>query len=153
MGLIKESNGVDFVIKSEPLTFVINRDDKIEYVAADAFRIETELSRLFHDIEMLKRKELSEEECFYFASLIHLVLVKIHPFQDGNGRAGRLIEKWFLIETIGDRATAVQLKKNYYLNLELYYQNIKQIGLEYDSLNYEKSLAFLLMTVNSISGE
>ena len=41
---------------------------------------------LFWDIELLQSNGLDPFEIFYYASLIHLVLVKIHPFQDGNGR-------------------------------------------------------------------
>jgi Fic family protein len=33
--------------------------------------------------------------------LIHLRLAQIHPFRDGNGRAARLIEKWFVAEKLG----------------------------------------------------
>jgi Fic family protein len=76
--------------------------------------------------------------------------VKIHPFQDGNGRTARLIEKWFLLEKLGEKANAIQLEKNYYKNLSHYYNNIKKIGLEYEDLNYRNSLDFLLMTVESL---
>ena len=76
--------------------------------------------------------------------------MKIHPFQDGNGRAARLIEKWFLIEQINDKATAVQLEKNYFKNLERYYSNIKKIGIEYDTLDYSKALDFLVMTAKGL---
>ena len=79
-----------------------------------------------------------------------MVFVKIHPFQDGNGRAARLLEKWFLIEQIDEKATAVQLEKNYYRNLETYYSNIKKIGTEYETLDYSKSLDFLLMTAKGL---
>ena len=87
---------------------------------------------------------------FYYASLIHIVFVKIHPFQDGNGRTARLIEKWFLLEKLGVIANSIQLEKNYYQNLEAYYNNIKILGLEYENPDFKKSLDFLLMTVNSI---
>ncbi|MEO8399609.1 MAG: Fic family protein [Ignavibacteriaceae bacterium] len=80
-----------------------------------------------------------------------MIFVKIHPFQDGNGRAARLLEKWFLIEKLGEKLTAVQLEKNYYKNLSNYYLNIRQIGMDYDHLDYSKSLKFLLMTITGIS--
>lgn len=130
--------------------FVINSDDRIEYVAADAEMVEAELLKLFADIETLQNKQLNEFESFYFAALIHLVFVKIHPFQDGNGRTARLIEKWFLIETKGEKATAVQLEKNYYKNLEAYYSNLRALGMEYNHLDYSKALNFLLMTVTGL---
>ena len=109
-----------------------------------------ELDKLFHDIELLQNRELNSFEIFYYASLIHLVFVKIHPFQDGNGRTARLMEKWFLIEKLGEKANSVQLEKNYYKNLKDYYANIKKIGLEYEKLDYKKCLDFLLMTVQGI---
>ena len=136
-------------IRNNPM-FVINSDDRIEYVAADAEMVEAELLKLFADIETLQNKQLNEFESFYFAALIHLVFVKIHPFQDGNGRTARLIEKWFLIETKGEKATAVQLEKNYYKNLEAYYSNLRALGMEYNHLDYSKALNFLLMTVTGL---
>ncbi len=137
------------LIRNNPM-FVINSDDRIEYVAADAEIVEAELKKLFDDIETLQNEKLDEFESFYFAALIHLVFVKIHPFQDGNGRTARLIEKWFLIESMGEKATAVQLEKNYYKNLEAYYSNLRVAGMEYNQLDYSKALNFLLMTVTGL---
>ena len=137
------------LIRTNPM-FVINSDDQIDYVAASPEIVNQELDKLFHDIEILVAKDLDSFEVFYYASLIHLVFVKIHPFQDGNGRTARLIEKWFLIEKIGQKATSVQLEKNYFKHLKEYYSNIKVLGLEYDDLDYNNALDFLLMTVNGI---
>lgn len=137
------------LIRTNPM-FVINSDDQIEYVAASPEIVNQELDKLFHDIALLVANDLDAFEVFYYASLIHLVFVKIHPFQDGNGRTARLIEKWFLIEKIGQKATSVQLEKNYFKHLKEYYSNIKVLGLEYDDLDYNKALDFLLMTVNGI---
>ncbi len=136
-------------IRTNPM-FVINNNDQIEYVATSPDQVQTELNKLFEDIEILQSKDLNSYEIFYYASLIHLVFVKIHPFQDGNGRTARLLEKWFLLEKIGEKANSVQLEKNYYLHLSDYYMNIKKLGLEYEDLDYSKSLDFLLMTVQSI---
>jgi len=140
------------LIRNNPM-FVINSDDKIEYVAAIPEKVKSELDKLFLDIELLIKSELNPFEVFYYASLLHLVFVKIHPFQDGNGRTARLIEKWFLLEKIGQKAIAVQLEKNYYKNLKEYYSNIRKIGLEYEDLDYNKSLDFLLMTVQGIDNQ
>lgn len=137
------------LIRNNPM-FVINSKDRIEYVATEPSKVKSELGRLFKDIEVLQKGVLDPFEVFYFAAYIHLVFVKIHPFQDGNGRAARLLEKWFLIEKFDDKATAVQLEKNYYQNLENYYSNIKQLGSEYEELDYSKCLDFLLMTVTGI---
>jgi hypothetical protein len=61
-----------------------------------------------------------------------------------------LIEKWFLIEKIGQKAASIQLEKNYFKRLKNYYSNIRKIGLEYEYLDYSKCLDFLLMTVKGI---
>ena len=139
-------------IRNNPM-FVINSDDKIEYVAASPEIVKSELDKLFHDVDLLQNTDLNPFEIFYYASLLHLVIVKIHPFQDGNGRTARLIEKWFLIEKIGQKATSVQLEKNYYKRIKDYYSNIRKIGLKYEHLDYSKSLDFLLMTVKGIDDQ
>ena len=131
--------------------FVINNDDQIEYVATGPGIVKREMDKLFEDIDLLIKGDLNPFEVFYYAAFIHLVFVKIHPFQDGNGRTARLMEKWFLIEKIGQIATSVQLEKNYYNKIKNYYSNIKKLGLEYEDLDYSKSLDFLLMTVNGIN--
>ncbi len=92
-------------------------------------------------------------EIFYYASFCHLIFVKIHPFQDGNGRTARLLEKWFLMNKLGQKATFVQLEKNYYKQLKDYYANIRKLGLEYENLDYKKRLDFLVMTINGIEIE
>lgn len=140
------------LIRTNPM-FVINSDDRIEYVAAAPDIVKSELEKLFQDIELLQLTKLDSFQSFFYASLIHLVFVKIHPFQDGNGRTARLIEKWFLLQTLGEKATSVQLEKNYYSNLKDYYSNIRKLGLEYHELDYSKSLDFLLMTVNTLTEE
>ena len=137
-------------LRNNPM-FVINSDDRIEYVAAEPNLVSGEMEKLFRDIAYLLSQELNTKEVFYYASMIHLVFVKVHPFQDGNGRAARLMEKWFLISKLGRKANAIQLEKNYYQNLSAYYSNIKKLGLEYIDLDFDKAMDFLLMTIDSIS--
>jgi Fic family protein len=131
--------------------YVTTQDGRIEYVAASPFVVMDELEKLFTDIEALLKVELTVQEVFFFASLIHLVFVKIHPFDDGNGRTSRLIEKWFLAEKLGEKAWLIQSEKNYYLQHQTYYKNIRILGLEYEELDYSKALPFLMMLPQSLT--
>ncbi len=63
-----------------------------------------ELAKFYNDLNSLVNAPLTFQETFFFASVLHLVFVKIHPFDDGNGRTSRLIEKWFLAEKLGHKA-------------------------------------------------
>lgn len=130
--------------------YVSTPDGKIEYVAASPFEVPNELQKFYTDIETLLKNELTIDEVFYFASMIHLVFVKIHPWNDGNGRSARLIEKWFLAQKLGGNAWFIQSEKNYYKQHQTYYNNIRLLGLEYTELDYSKSLPFLLMLPNSL---
>lgn len=78
-------------------------DGKIEYVAPSPYVLKFELSDFFEDLNVLLNADLSFEQSLFFASQLHLILVKIHPFEDGNGRTARLLEKWFLAEKLGKR--------------------------------------------------
>ncbi len=130
--------------------YVSTPDGKIEYVAATPFEIEAEMEKFYGDIKNLLEENLTIEEVFFFASMIHLVFVKIHPWNDGNGRSARLIEKWFLTQKLGDKAWFVQSEKNYYQQHQTYYKNIRMLGLEYPDLDYSKALPFLLMLPNAL---
>lgn len=130
--------------------FITTPDGRMEYVAANPIQVSVEMDKLYHDIILLTQNELSIPQAFYFASLVHLVFVKIHPWNDGNGRSARLIEKWFLAQTLGEKAWFMQSEKNYYEQHQTYYHNIRMLGLEYAELDYTQSLPFLLMLPNSL---
>lgn len=131
--------------------YVTTEDGKIEYVAATPFEVEEEMEKLYNDIEVLLKTELTINEIFFFAAMIHLVFVKIHPWNDGNGRSARLIEKWFLAQKLGEKAWFVQSEKNYYQQHQTYYNNIRVMGIEYPNLDYSKALPFLLMLQGALN--
>jgi Fic family protein len=130
--------------------YVSTPDGRIEYVAVSPYELETEMEKFYNDIALLLQQELSIQEVFFFAAMIHLVFVKIHPWNDGNGRNGRLIEKWFLGQKLGEKAWFVPSERNYYEQHQIYYNNIRALGLEYQHLDYSKALPFLLMLPNSL---
>ncbi len=119
-------------------------EGKIEYMAVEAEFVQAECTKLFADILYLNTIPLTVEEVFYYAAQIHLLFEKIHPFMDGNGRAGRLLEKWFLATQIGEKAWAIQSEKYYAQHRPLYYQHI-HIGFDYYSLDMNKCQPFLRM--------
>ena len=121
----------------------------IEYMAIEADFVKAEMDKLFKDIDYLLVKNLSHVEIFYYASYIHLIFEKIHPFMDGNGRAGRLLEKWFLTSKLGEIAWAIKSEEYYAKNRPNYYQNI-HIGFDYYSLQVSKMLPFLVMLPQSL---
>ncbi len=130
--------------------YVSTPDGKIEYVAATPYEVPGEMEKLYNDIKLLLKQELNIYEVFFFASLIHLVVVKIHPWNDGNGRSGRLIEKWFLAQKLGEKAWYIDSERNYYQHHQTYYNNIRVLGIEYPNLDYSKAMPFLLMLPNSL---
>lgn len=130
--------------------YVSTPDGRIEYLAASHFELEAEMEKFYTDLTLLLKTEMSIEEAFFYSSMIHLVFVKIHPWNDGNGRSARLIEKWFLAEKLGDKAWYIQSEKMYYDQHQTYYSNISLLGLEYPTLDYTKALPFFLMLPSSV---
>ena len=79
---------------------------------------------LFADIKYLLGSHLSQGEVFYYAALIHLIFVHIHPFADGNGRSVRLLEKWFLTSKLGREVWKLSSEAYYFEHRREYYENI-----------------------------
>jgi Fic family protein len=127
----------------------VTEGGRLIYLAIEPELVEEELKKLFSDIDILLKMNLSIEEIFYFASMIHLRFVNIHPFVDGNGRATRLLEKWFLASKLGKKAWNIESEKNYFMNRESYYKNLK-LGGNYHVINYDLCMPFLLMLPESL---
>lgn len=131
--------------------YVSTPEGKIAYFAASQYEVEAEMQKLYADIDILINAKMNISEVLFFASMIHLVFVKVHPFNDGNGRTGRLLEKWFLAQKLCEKAWFIQSEKNYYQQHQTYYNNLSIVGLEYQELHYSKAMTFLLMLPGSLS--
>jgi len=123
--------------------YIFSNGKKI-FTGASVAIVEQEMEKLFKDIEILISRELTINQVFYYASMIHLILVQIHPFADGNGRCSRLLEKWFLAKKLGQDAWFIQSERLYEKRILSYFKNVN-LGNDYASIDYDYSIPFLLM--------
>jgi Fic family protein len=130
--------------------FVSTPNGKIEYVAPNSLDLENEMNQFYSDLKILLEMKMSIPQAFFFASWVHLVFVKIHPYNDGNGRTARLLEKWFLSQKIGHQAWYIRSEEYYYKQHNVYYRNLRGLGIEYAELNFGLALPFLLMLPSSL---
>jgi Fic family protein len=114
------------------------------YMAVEPEFVEQEMQLFFQDMDALLSDKLNETEVFYFASLIHLRFAHIHPFRDGNGRAARLIEEWFVAQKLGRDFWKIPSEEHYKNNQARYYEAIN-LGVNFYELNYDQSMDFLKM--------
>ena len=142
--LVKKERG-----KIRKVKVGVRSQGRLIYLAVEPEFIKQELEKLFADISLLLKSNITTVEIFYYAAFIHLVFVNIHPFVDGNGRATRLIEKWFLAKMLGENAWCITSEKNYWDNRAAYDKNL-QLGVNYYEVKYENSIRFLLMLPDAL---
>lgn len=131
--------------------YITNSEGSIEYVAALPGELEPAMENFYADVNTLIKRNLSVNEVFFYSALLHLVFVKIHPWNDGNGRSARLIEKWFVAQKLGENAWFIESEKYYLTELFNYYKNIRGLDIGYQNLDYSKALPFLLMMAKSVT--
>jgi Fic family protein len=119
------------------------------YMAVEPELVAQEMSTFFKELISLLNAKLNAIEVFYYAALIHLRLAHIHPFRDGNGRAARLIEKWFIASHLGRNFWKIRSEEYYKNNQATYYKTIN-LGINYYALNYDNCLAFLELLPNCL---
>ena len=108
----------------------------IIYAAVEAARVPQEMQAFFSDVGQLRREDLTTDQVFYHASLLHLVFVHVHPFEDGNGRTARLLEKWFLASHLGTPAWKIPSEEYYWKHRPAYYEAIR-LGPNFYTLDYD----------------
>ena len=119
------------------------------YLAIEPEFVMEQMNLFFKGVDELLRNDLTETEVFYFASLIHLRFVHIHPFRDGNGRVARLLEKWFITEKLGQKFWEIPSEEYYKKHQREYYSNMNS-GVNFYELDYDNCLPFLEMLPESL---
>ena len=136
-------------IRKSPVGVYDTATGRPVYIAVEPENVKNEISKLFDDIKTLLSADLTTKAVFYYASMLHLWTAKIHPFEDGNGRTARLLEKWFLASRLGPVAWSIPSEKYYWDNRPDYYKNIA-LGFNYYALHWDRCIPFLLMLPRSI---
>lgn len=99
-----------------------------------------DMANAFSDLERyIHYEEL--ENVFVRAALIHYQFEMIHPFIDGNGRVGRLLNTLFLISQDAVRKPILQLSDVLNQHSFQYYMELQRLN---ETGNYEQWIDFFL---------
>jgi Fic family protein len=139
------------VLRDKEIIVKNNLTGKVVYSGCPVAKLKKEYSTFIKEVCILAKMELNETEVFYYAALLHFMFAAIHPFADGNGRAARLLEKWFLAAHIGTNAWAIPTEYMYNKRKAKYYKNLASVGNSYETLIPGKILDFLMMLPHSLT--
>lgn len=116
---------------SERLVFGPYRSSPRETVQAELEKLAVDIER---KCDSLSGEERRVVEVYQFVAQAHARFIRIHPFEDGNGRVGRVLLSLLLVR-LGLHPIAVETVKQEYLNA---------INAFHDTQNVEPLLDLLL---------
>jgi len=123
----------------------VGNADVTVYMAPHQTMVPGLMEQLIAEVDTLNSRTLHTDEAFYYAALLHLVFVNIHPFIDGNGRSARLLEKWFLARHLGPIAWSIRSEKYVINHRDDYYEALARLGNKWGTLDYDRCIPFLLL--------
>ncbi len=94
-----------------------------------------EVEKLLEELVLWYKKNKNDYPPLYLASIVHNQFENIHPFQDGNGRVGRLLLNYILIKK-GYPPINILLKDR-----QVYYETLLKFGKNND---IKSTLKFLI---------
>lgn len=136
------------IYRNEPVGVFSNSG--LVYLAVEPQFVKSEMKLLFDVVGTLLDVKMAPDEAFFWASWLHLMMVLIHPFSDGNGRISRLCEKWFLREKLGELMLLLPSEEYYFKERPRYYESLK-LGVNYWEADCALAMDFLQILPESLS--
>lgn len=104
-----------------------------------------DMTEAFSDLERYIHSE-DTENVLVRAALIHYQFEMIHPFIDGNGRIGRLLNLLFLKQEEVLEKPVLLLSNPLYKRAAVYYRNIQRVN---EAAGYDKWIDFFLTALKN----
>jgi Fic family protein len=110
-----------------------------------------EIKDLMSNLEkFINDKEACDFDAIVKMAIIHYQFESIHPFYDGNGRTGRIINILYLIQEKLQDLPILYLSNYIIKNKSDYYRLLQEVGTKN---NWEEWLLFMIKAVNQTSRE
>ena len=133
-------------IRKNPGTNLINsRTNEIIYTPPQE---EKEIRDLLKNLENYINEDKNEIDVLIKMALIHYQFESIHPFYDGNGRTGRILNVLYLVLNNLLDSPILYLSNYINANKENYYRLFKEVR---DENNYEDWIIYILKGVEEAS--
>lgn len=133
-------------IRKLPGTVIIN--DKTNEVVHTPPQNDTEIRELMHNLELFINQN-DEYDPLIQMALIHFQFESIHPFYDGNGRTGRILNILYLVLKEKISVPVLYLSKFIMENKEQYYVLLKKCNE--DIANIKDFVLYILKGISETS--
>jgi Fic family protein len=133
-------------IRKLPGTVIIN--DKTNEVLHTPPQNETEIRELMHNLELFINQN-DENDPLIQMALIHFQFESIHPFYDGNGRTGRILNILYLVLKEKLSEPVLYLSKYIMENKKQYYTLLKKCNE--DIANIKDFVMYILKGISETS--